>query len=74
MSYKIELILDLTFESKEDADKLAHHLIADLENAAEMHYPVQYAKARRNTREEFVLNLPDSEFEPGVTLEMLEER
>lgn len=70
MSYKIQLTLDVTLESKQDADRLAHRLMVNMENDAENYDGVLSAVARRATREEFILNLPDSEFEPGMTLLM----
>lgn len=70
MSYKIRLMLDVTLESKQDADRLAHRIMVDMENDAENYDGVLSAVASRNTRDEFVNNLPDSEFEPGMTLLM----
>lgn len=70
MSYRIQLTLDVTLESKEDADTLAQRVMADIENSAENIYGVLSAVASRNTRDEFVNNLPDDEFEPGMTLLM----
>ena len=70
MSYKIQLTLDVTLDSKWDADRLAHRIMVDMENQAENHDGVLSAVASRNTRDEFVNNLPDSEFEPGITLLM----
>lgn len=70
MSYKIQLTLDVTLESKEDADRLAHWIMVAMENYAENYDGVLSAVASRNTRDEFVNNLPDSEFEPGMTLLM----
>lgn len=69
MSYKIQLTLDVTLESKQDADRLAHRLMVNMENNAENYDGVLSAAASRNTRDEFVNNLPDSEFEPGMTME-----
>ena len=70
MSYKIQLTLDVTLESKQDADRLAHRIMLAMENGAENIYGVRSAVASRNTRDEFVNNLPDEEFEPGMTLLM----
>lgn len=69
MSYKIRLMLDVTLESKQDADRLAHRLMVGMENDAENYDGVLSAVAERATRDEFILNLPDSEFEPGMTME-----
>lgn len=68
MSYKIRLTLDVTLESKQDADRLAHRLMVNMENAAENFDEVLSAVAKRSPRDEFILNLPDSELEPGMIM------
>lgn len=69
MIYKMRLTLDVTLESKQDADRLAHRLMTNMENDAENYDGVLSAVAKRETREEFVMNLPDYEFEPGMMME-----
>lgn len=59
MSYKIQLTLDVTLESKQFADRLAHRLMVDMENHAENFDGVLSSVASRNTRDEFVNNLPE---------------
>ena len=68
MSYKIRLTVDVTLESKQAADRLAHLLMVNMENNAENYDGVLSAVAMRSPREELILNLPDSELEPGVIM------
>lgn len=61
MSYKMELVLNVTVESKEDADRMAHQIMVDMENNAETYDGVLSALATRSTRSEVFLNMPEEE-------------
>ena len=47
MSYKTELVLTVNTESKQDADRLAHRIMTDMENYAENYDGVLSALATR---------------------------
>ena len=61
MPYKMELVLNVTVESKEDADRLAHRIMVGMENNAENYDGVLSALATRSRRSEVFLNLPKEE-------------
>ena len=61
MTYNMELVLNVTVESKEDADRLAHRIMVDMENNAENYDGVLSALATRSSRSEVFLNLPKEE-------------
>ena len=59
MSYKMELVLTVNTESKQDADRLEHRLMVDMENNAENYDGVLSALATRSRRSEVFLNMPE---------------
>ena len=61
MTYKMELVLTVNTESKQDADRLAHRIMVDMENNAENYDGVLSALATRSSRSEVFLNLPKEE-------------
>lgn len=58
MTYKMELVLTVNTESKQDADRLAHRIMVDMENNAENYNGVLSALATRSSRSEVFLNMP----------------
>lgn len=61
MTYKMELVLLVTTESKQDADRLAHRIMVDMENSAEKYDGVLSARATRSSRTEVILNMLEEE-------------
>lgn len=59
MPYKMELVLTAITESKQDADRLAHRIMTDMENNAENYDGVLSALATRSSRTEVILNMPE---------------
>lgn len=57
----MELVLLVTTESKQDADRLAHRIMVDMENSAEKYDGVLSARATRSSRTEVILNMPKEE-------------
>lgn len=57
----MELVLLVTTESKQDADRLAHRIMVDMENSAEKYDGVLSARATRSSRTEVILNMLEEE-------------
>lgn len=61
MAYKMEIVLTVNTESEQDANRLAHRIMVDMENNAENYDGVLSALATRSSRSEVFLNLPKEE-------------
>ena len=61
MAYKMELVLTVNTESEQDADRLAHRIMVDMESNAENYDGVLSALATRSSRTEDFLNMFEEE-------------